>query len=162
MSATKADEIQRLREIGLGFPLTRSAFSMEVEVHAESLHTTTYRSTLANSGFLLTRHFAIAFEQAGEGFAMLRGSDEPSLVLMAFGADGPRPNPRVDAFGLRVATHIGFVAATAEAVRAKHVELDEGGCRLDGIKTFEALGKGWTAFYCPLGVGLGIEATAHT
>ena len=125
-------------------------------------HAHLFTADVAATSGLLTRHFAFAVEQAGAGFAMLRGSDGFSLVLMAFGADGPRAFPSADTFGQRIGTHIGFVVATAEAVRAKHVELDDGGCRPGAIKTFEALGKSWTAFYCPLGDGVDIEVTAHT
>ena len=124
-------------------------------------HAHLFTGDVAATGSLLTRHFAFAVEQAGEGFAMLRGSDGFSLVLMAFGPEGPRTYPGADAFGLRIATHIGFVVDTADAVRAKHAELRDGGCRPGPINSFEALGQSWTAFYCPIGDGLDLEVTAH-
>lgn len=125
-------------------------------------HANLFSSDVLGLSDLLIRHFSFEKEQAGEGFAMLRGCDGFSLVLMEFGADAPRLYPSADVFGMHISFHIGFIVDSADKVHAKHRELSESGCRPGAIKTFDAIGKSWTAFYCPVGDGIEIEITAHT
>ncbi len=125
-------------------------------------HANLFTSDVAALSGILRRHFSFEEEQAGEGFAMLRGSDDFSLVLTTIGPDSPSLYPSAEAFGMRVSFHIGFVVDEPNEVHAKHKELRDSGCCPGPLKTFDAIGEKWTAFYCPVGDGIDIEVTAHT
>ena len=107
------------------------------------------------------KHFSFKKEHAGEGFAMLRGEDGFSLVIMTMNADLPNPYPSAKAFGMDINFHLGFIVSTPAEVYAKHKELEDGGCQPGQIKTFDAIGERWTAFYCPVGDGIDVEVTAN-
>jgi hypothetical protein len=90
----------------------------------------------------------------GSGFALLRGSDGFSLIITEIGPDSPTAYP--------TDFHIGFILDAPDEVQAKHKQLSDGGCQPSPIKSFEAMGSIWTAFYCPVGDGIDIEVNAHT
>lgn len=143
-------------------PEKRAAASLHNEGDAVKLnHANLFTSDVDALSGILIRHFAFKPEHAGEGFAMLRGSDGFSLVLMTIGPESSRTYPSADVFDQHISFHIGFIVDTPEHVHAKHEDLRENGCRPGPIKTFDAIGKRWTAFYCPVGDGIDIEVTAH-
>ncbi len=88
----------------------------------------------------------------GSSFAILRGSDAFSLVLTEPGPESPKIYPSD--------FHVGFTIETPEEVRTKHQELCDSGLEPEPINTFSAMGKNWTAFYCPVGDGIRIEVNA--
>lgn len=90
----------------------------------------------------------------GSGSALLRGSDGFCLVITEIGQSSPKAYP--------TGFHVGFTADSAEQVYAKHHELTEAGCLPEPVKTFEAMGKSWTTFYCPVGYGIKIEVNPQS
>lgn len=107
---------------------------------------------------LFTRHFAFDVLDAGDGYAMLKGTDGFFLVLTKTDPNAPQTYPNSLYFNF----HVGFMIETPEAVHAKHQELSEAGWNPGPVKNYEALGAAWTAFYCAVGDGIDVEVNTHS
>lgn len=114
-------------------------------------------SQVAALSSVFTRHFAFNLEQGNDDFALLRGSDGFFLVLMKISPDSPPTYPFSSPFNF----HVGFMLDAPAQVHAKHQELQDAGHQPGPVKSFEAMGASWTAFYCPVGDGIDIEVNAH-
>lgn len=116
----------------------------------------------------LQRHFGYQLVQAGSTpaadgggaereFAFLLGSDGSSVVITQIDAQPDGPSSYPPGF------HFGLMQDSAQAVHAKHAELDAAGYHPGPVSDgFEVFGATWTAFYCPLGDGLEIEINHRT
>ncbi|MFK4482422.1 MULTISPECIES: VOC family protein [unclassified Curtobacterium] len=93
----------------------------------------------------------------GSTYAILVGDDVSDIVITQI---DPVPEGE-SAYPSQF--HFGIMQDTAQAVHAKHAELEQAGFTPGKLNPgFEVLGATWTAFYCPLGDGLEIEINHRT
>jgi hypothetical protein len=95
--------------------------------------------------------------EPGSDFAMLTGLDGSYVVISQIDPtpDGSSAYPSF--------FHFGVMQDSADAVHAKHAELEAAGYHPGAISDgFEVAGATWTAFYCEIGDGLEVEVNHRT